>query len=859
MHLPHTIPARLIGLALLQVAVATTLGQAGGSGNPNGPRIIVKKNVQTFTKGFGSYSYKANGKWSEYKEHYDYQLRYSDQLILGNMTISSSVNGVNVGSGDKTVGSGSSSYKHKHPTLLNPALDHNDSYKGSSTTYTGTNVTSSLKADGNCQYDNPKSAMVKQPGVPLAVEEGVLSGNLKDHITRTTPSETETGDIRKEVRAQGESASWVETYKDGIDTLAPFEWMRPRGIMAAGVGMPNWAVWKKEWIDPDGLGAGGSGKYGSYKKRYTIHSRHQDQTFITACRGELGDYLADEGEWTLSDGEAPFAAGSKSHTSTDLSADNGTVSTGATPIVVLHRKFTPATGEITPGEFPPKLDQVRSTLETGKVKYRLKGDASRSIGGMVLAIETFEKPSDSEPTILKVRSWIPTPAPAAQGPNQPQEGPEWELDLEDPKNKKDGTYKVWVVGVSVQKVSFKGDKYLMLKSDDNATNFDAPHWQDDNANRDTEIAATEGNWSRSYDPDNAASYSSGRPVAYSAGSIPKTDIVVKIPNAPSWLKLKIKARGKVGQTGGPDSVGTGVGETDVPSGGGLQTLSDVSWANAWPAPVACHDWNDKNGAYSLDWKVKVVGDPETDPVASWRSMYKTYHRIYVTAQVPETPLRQESLFHIACEQANGFVGDEAIFNGIWNHLKNKKVRRVQHIRSNTVPRGMTYYGGAANTVGLFSTSDLLRTDDGRCGAWQRMMRDLLFVHKFKSFSVGTVLPRTDFDPLEPGGGLWGFWINNLTYSRVTGTSNTSGLEGQGLDNPGTKAFTNHALVLRGSTVYDPSYGKEYPGGMPEWENASVSVVVHERAGGGRRWFLKGDYPAGTRLTKEPVSWTAPAP
>ena len=401
--------------------------------------------------------------------------------------------------------------------------------------------------------------------------------------------------------------------------------------------------------------------------------------------------------------------------------------------------------------------------------------------------------------------------------------------------------------ITIQTVSFGGDKYWELnsdpKDDGTVTQYSAPH--------------------SGPNPDGIGVHN--YPVAFTSGSTMKVGITAKI-DAPTKLK-----RG--------DPVGV-IGE--MPDGNQLYQLMsydkdgiykiDLTSMNNklaelvgfWdPLPISWTFFSfDKNG------EGVQIGDPHT-----------TTHTVYVTRKDPiltaeEANHRWETTYNIACRTANGQPNDnsdstkQAIVNAIYVEFKTQKIRRVRpgttDFRIEDV-EGMRYWNKTnVGTTANFWTWELLRDGIGKCDAWAKLMIDTLRCHGIVDLKLVKVSPpangndnveiRKAFDDyysltqagvytqstVDPNEAVLFIKKWTLTEKSIAtlASNDLVGDKAQGPEEDPQSFFSNHALVAIVNDAsypvkyFDPSYGTEPVGSLSDWEQASVV---------GYGWRVRGKY------------------
>jgi hypothetical protein len=353
-------------------------------------------------------------------------------------------------------------------------------------------------------------------------------------------------------------------------------------------------------------------------------------------------------------------------------------------------------------------------------------------------------------------------------------------------------------------VSFGGatSEYYELKSDDGAILYTAPQWLDVD-----------------HDPDstNAALGERNNAVAFKRKTKPQIGAVFLLQGFPANYPIKIRAHG---------SDGVEIPATNpVRQNDYFEVPATTESTTAFPDTIKYYNKNDST-AFTLTWQISL------DNEQTWLELGTTKHTVYLTWDDPVTSLRQESLFHLGCRQANGIEGlvsdaakREAITEAIWTDFGNREVRRVDTIQ-------LKYYGSYLVPFSpVHETELLLATGDGQCSAWAKLFLDIRKVQGLEDdFSYILLRPF----PLGVDKGFiianWSFASSghsghpdypylNLPDSPLAtqdsyhwrGTPEVNderGIAGQGTLDPAS-LFMNHRVVFLHNRYYDPSYGVTY--------------------------------------------------
>ncbi len=365
-------------------------------------------------------------------------------------------------------------------------------------------------------------------------------------------------------------------------------------------------------------------------------------------------------------------------------------------------------------------------------------------------------------------------------------------------------------------VTFSNSTIGSLTNDDVSITYDAPHWQDGN---DDGVAQMPGE--RNY------------PIAYVRNTPPT--IAGKIKVKPSGLtsvsgfsaKIKVTGPGNIKIDETAATIGTD--EIELPT-----TASTGNFVNEI----------DYMNPMTLSWEVDVNGRDQ------WCEAGETANRTYVTLGVPTTALQQETLFDLGCRNGDGQNIEKSAVTAIWPDFQPDsdgipRLLRVLPPGAAGPPAPMTYY---ANSASPYSTCNgvvkLMATGDGRCGAFQELLYEVLRIQGIASTQKtvyapsgaagGVVAAKADYlatygvdpDTIYSIPGIDAirdvFFVKSWTLSTAARWSVTdlSGVPAQGNDDP-IGIFADHALIEYDGEIYDPSYGTGPFAGILEWEDASI--------------------------------------
>jgi hypothetical protein len=211
-----------------------------------------------------------------------------------------------------------------------------------------------------------------------------------------------------------------------------------------------------------------------------------------------------------------------------------------------------------------------------------------------------------------------------------------------------------------------------------------------------------------------------------------------------------------------------------------------------------------------------------------------------------TGLMRETLFNLGCRNAKGLgSAAQAVVDAIYNDFKDRDVQRVKFSSGTLDGVKMAYWNNPQTIVD--STTGLLSTGDGRCGAWAQLFTDVLRSQGIDAQLTGFFAPmpnRQLFDAIQAkypnyqgeitinlGNALQPqplILVKNWNIANEFAPIDNQGIEGQGSPNPKGR-FTDHAVVEYGGKYYDPSYGSDVFASQLAWEDAALDafgLLIH---------------------------------
>lgn len=389
--------------------------------------------------------------------------------------------------------------------------------------------------------------------------------------------------------------------------------------------------------------------------------------------------------------------------------------------------------------------------------------------------------------------------------------------------------------VMVSEVTFSQGTAL---TNDDGSPMPAPQWEDKVSNTDRNDSFPDGTPDKVAGtintPNNMKSYA----YSYVSNGKPMVAATFKWKGTPDGSKAPYKAKGKVDNTNNsnfelPEQVLGG--NTTYAA---IVASTNVVTTRLIQAYVTPNRNIVRNGASGLtpltiEWTV-------TNKDGTVIGTSKSTHTIYVTWDEPTTTLRQETLFNLACETANGMpfaaaapgspVG-KAVFLKIWDDFADARVLRMNG-------DALKFWEAASFSVNLDSADELLRTGDGPCGRWSTFLNESPKVHGVAPTTRSGIAPKPrNVSGLTPT--TMSLVIKTYTTTAtaplpksitLSQLSRSAHKPAQGNLTPSADIFVNHAVVrISGEpAIYDPSYA--FPAaGLDSWEANALSYIVGKYA------------------------------
>jgi hypothetical protein len=272
---------------------------------------------------------------------------------------------------------------------------------------------------------------------------------------------------------------------------------------------------------------------------------------------------------------------------------------------------------------------------------------------------------------------------------------------------------------------------------------------------------------------------------------------------------------------------------------------------------------------------EIIWSISNSPNGPWVKAGSSKHPLYISHATTALSSDLEvfhSLIYYGCKNAKGLTSDDMIVDAMYNNtflISGAGVPR----RDNPTKSKMSYWIWPDpiiqfNEECYFKTKDLLKWENGRCGAWARFFRDMIKTQGITSSTPALVTyPATpsisaaltsDLSTFfgssagnivieDPQFFTGEFFVNKWNFSsskfykwdrefvpymettspltlpngNVLNFAPLPGAAAQGNDNP-MSTFGDHALVKYNNKYYDPSYGTPIQNSKNAWENLSLS-------------------------------------
>lgn len=275
--------------------------------------------------------------------------------------------------------------------------------------------------------------------------------------------------------------------------------------------------------------------------------------------------------------------------------------------------------------------------------------------------------------------------------------------------------------------------------------------------------------------------------------------------------------------------------------------------------------------FRISWQASTdVNTPYTEMAMSANPLYVLHTKpIFVGRQFPlaqGTTQPHWTTIHLACTNAKGQSDVSEIVKFIYSEFEDRKVRKVDGRQDMGYWLGRNPVNTAADPA-CRTVSGFLRYEDATCGTWATFFNDMLLLNGIEGSKIGvvTVLGSTklaltnsslliedvfrDFSredanrfTIYPYTGVIGnaiFYVKDWAittdrsfsqcFNSQVGSltlykcnNDLDGLAAQGNPNP-RAYFENHAVVVFGGLIYDPSYGST-PRPKQEWIEKSIDAT-----------------------------------
>jgi len=253
--------------------------------------------------------------------------------------------------------------------------------------------------------------------------------------------------------------------------------------------------------------------------------------------------------------------------------------------------------------------------------------------------------------------------------------------------------------VHMMEVSFGGDSYHELKSDDLAVTYSAPQWKD-----------TDGNG-----PERNHS------VAYTKGTKPKIGAKLKIKGMPANVPVHVRALWD-GKTLIESTPGDIIGEEVV-----LPITKAKQAKEPFPDKIGFYQ-KGEDTAYKIQWQISVDDD-------HWGDVKTTKHQVYVTKTAPAESIvhNRETLFYLACNKAaeDGLDGSNLLLltNSIYKNFQSLEISSVDTKTGKPDGVFLKFWGpGSAPSHILVDKTEV-------CGGWSDFLIEVLSIHRISAEKV----------------------------------------------------------------------------------------------------------------------------
>ena len=330
---------------------------------------------------------------------------------------------------------------------------------------------------------------------------------------------------------------------------------------------------------------------------------------------------------------------------------------------------------------------------------------------------------------------------------------------------------ITVASLGLENAYFAGtNRYAILKDDGSGSYEESFHW----------------------------SPTSKSPLAYIRNSHPAVAARVTITSAPSLGQVIIKGTGAYPI---PPTTNNVVG--------GAVTTPYRYASNSLPNSVNIVD------PLVIFWKASLDGGETFFDVGA------STNRVYSLLSTSLTANVFHSVVDVSCRNAVGRTLPTDVVSDIWSDFSGPIPGVLRQDGTAMQYWGPVSVAGSFSNI-CFTTADLVKYADGKCGAWAEFFNDTLRIQGIDNSYVSTITNKH---------------IPALSLTAV-GFDVYSTLPGQGNASP-VFQFPNHGIVKYGGIIYDPSYGVTHASEIA-WEDASI-------------WYLR--YTTQTNLDTKTVQET----
>jgi hypothetical protein len=227
-------------------------------------------------------------------------------------------------------------------------------------------------------------------------------------------------------------------------------------------------------------------------------------------------------------------------------------------------------------------------------------------------------------------------------------------------------------------------------------------------------------------------------------------------------------------------------------------------------------------SYTIDWEVSFADD-------YFVSAKSTDGMLYVTLNEPIALSYFESVYFISCSAAFAEFSEQVVVADVWAEFTDQLIERKPRDGDNVVDGKTLKYWPTSTPPPLFLDGLMAHADGwGQSPAFSQLLSHCWSVQGVSSGRTYLV----ERDPSDPTSGFlvknWSAtvpWTTGLTIG--VDIVDDPGMGGQGpVANP-VSLFEDHTIVVRFSTIFDPSYGSPLTVGFVGYENGAIDAVTDD--------------------------------